>query len=92
MEIELMMNHHDNVWDQGDFCWSVLIRNRVPVALAHLDLQIQIKKEFLLFPLFVLVLQQLKFKLLSRVINKSNSSVVRWQAGWEPWVFLQPLG
>lgn len=48
-----------------DFCWSVLIKNRVPVALAHLDLQIQIRKEFLLFPLFVLVLQQFKLMLLS---------------------------
>lgn len=59
----------------GDFYWSVLIRSRVPVALAHLDLQIQIKKEFLLFSLFLLVLQQLKLKLLPRVINEFDSKL-----------------
>lgn len=37
-----------------DFCQGILIGNRVPVALAHLDLQIK-KKVFLLFPLFLLM-------------------------------------
>lgn len=49
----------------GGFGQSISISNRVPVALAHLDLQIKI---FLLFPLFVLMLQQLKLKLVLRVI------------------------
>lgn len=41
------------------------------MALAHLDLQIKkkINKKFLLFPLFVLMLQQLKLKLLLRVVT-----------------------
>lgn len=64
------------------------------MALAHLDLQIQIRKELLLFPLFVLVLQQFKLMLLSRVINESNSKLCGEVAGRlrARLAILQPVG
>lgn len=67
-----MMNHHDNVYYQWGFLQSILTSNGVPMALAHLNLQVK-KNIFLVFPLFVLLLQQLKLKLLFRVMDESIS-------------------
>lgn len=37
------MNHHDNVYYQRGFLQSILTSNGVPMALAHLNLQVKKK-------------------------------------------------